>query len=441
VSTRSIVIWLASVAGAFALGFYWAGFEPGLASRDEARAAFGEALDERDSVARFARLGQLLGALDAENLQGAVEALEARSLYLGEPEIRMMAYGWAQVDGPGAFERVNRQWPQRIARRHALSEVAYAWALRDPTAAAQAVEQGLPPTGDPTVREMVLRKLIEAWASTPDFRTATEFVASMPRSGQRQGLTTVIAQQRLRAGGPEDLIAWAESVHEDAPGKYRLVAFRKAGRMLAQQDPERAAAWLSEHYGKEYTNGMTRLVAIKWVEDDPEAGMAWLLRRPDDEERKYAVGFAYRDWLRREPEAAGDWLRAAAPGPVLDPAIDPFARRLARESPAEAIEWAERITDPERRVEVLEAVGQAWFTRDPAATRAWLAGVDLPEETAHAILNPPVRKRRARPPALQGAGDWDLFDGAASQRGSSLAPAAGDRHGTTPGERGAQGSS
>jgi len=357
------------------------------------------ALREPASKVRFGQLGALLAELTPENLSGAVEAFEANQALLGEAELRMVASAWARLDAPGAFERVRDAWPQRFPRRIVLSEIVYDWALREPPAAVEAV--GSLPEGDAALTEEVARKLIEGWAQTPDFRSATDYVAGLPQGALQQGLTTLIAQQRFKLEGPAALIAWAESVREDAPRKFRLVAFRKAARTLAQVDPQAAATWIEKQHGKDYSKGTTRIVATQWVEADPEAAFAWLLSRPDDDERKHAVGFAFRDWLRREPQAAEAWLVGTPPGAVLDPAIDAYARSVVSKSPVKAVEWAERIEDVDLRAEVLTAIGQKWFAQDPAATGAWLARAGLSVEIAEAIQHPRPQRRAHRRPQVE----------------------------------------
>jgi len=393
----TVALWVAGLVLAFVLGSTWKQLLSPGRSRSGMQRALDVALREPDSRLRVEQLGQLLGILTPENLPGAIDALEANRDLIDEPELRMVSSSWARMDAPGAFARVRDEWPQRAARRIVLSEITYDWALRDPASAVQAVSTI--PDGDGALHEMVERKLVEGWAKTVEFRSATDYVASLPQqSAIRQGLTTVIAQERLKAGGPQALIDWAESVREDAPQNYRLVAFRKASRMLAQVDPQAAAAWLEKHYGTPYTDGVTRIVATQWAESDPKAAFTWLLARPDDDERFQAVGFAFSDWLQRDPQKAGEWLRESTPGPVLDPALGAYARNLRIKAPQEALVWAQRIHDEKLRGEAITEVGRDWYRRDPEAARLWLAEANLPAEMVTAIETPrgPLR----RPPGL-----------------------------------------
>ena len=76
--------------------------------------------------------------------------------------------------------------------------------------------------------------------------------------------------------------------------------------------------------------------------------------------------------------------------------MDSFAKRVARDDPATAISWAESIVDPQKRVESLIEVGQAWSRQDYEAALAWVQTTDLPEDARQSILNPPQEERDGR---------------------------------------------
>jgi hypothetical protein len=228
--------------------------------------AVAEALREDDSLVRIAHLGTLLVRLDKASLPGAVAAYEDRLAFVDEPEVRMLASAWARIDAPGGFDHVRAKWPQRMPRRFALSELAYQWALADPAAAVAAVSTL--PSVDVTTDD-VPRKLVEGWARTPDYPAATDYVAGLPSSGLQQMLTSTIAREVLDRYGEDALVSWADSVRPDAPRKFRLVAFRKAARTLAQVNPQKAADWVARRHGEEDTAGVMRIVATQWAEADP----------------------------------------------------------------------------------------------------------------------------------------------------------------------------
>jgi hypothetical protein len=130
--------------------------------------------------------------------------------------------------------------------------------------------------------------------------------------------------------------------------------------------------------------------------------MTWLATLPAGPDRDAGVQETYRVWLSRDREAAMAWMRGAELEPWLEPALALFAVVLARESPAEALEWAERILDDERRLEATAKIGRQWLRADPEAARSWLDEAELPDQTRAWILAPPKERRGRRGGPRQG---------------------------------------
>ena len=79
---------------------------------------------------------------------------------------------------------------------------------------------------------------------------------------------------------------------------------------------------------------------------------------------------------------------AGEPDPWLRPIFPVYARLLAVDSPADAIEWAERIEADEDREIVLVKVARAWRRVDEAASEAWLQQSSLSEEAREKVRAP-----------------------------------------------------
>jgi hypothetical protein len=95
------------------------------------------------------------------------------------------------------------------------------------------------------------------------------------------------------------------------------------------------------------------------------------------------------------------WLEGALPNAALGPAIDAYARRLAREDPERALGWTARIEDDALRNAAYIDIGRGWFERAPDDTRRWLASAGLDAGVAASIQEPaPERPGRARPGAI-----------------------------------------
>jgi hypothetical protein len=70
---------------------------------------------------------------------------------------------------------------------------------------------------------------------------------------------------------------------------------------------------------------------------------------------------------------------AGEPEAWLQPVFPVYARLLSADSPADAIEWAERIEGDEEREIVLTEVVRTWRQIDEDAAEAWLLQSSLSE--------------------------------------------------------------
>jgi hypothetical protein len=79
--------------------------------------------------------------------------------------------------------------------------------------------------------------------------------------------------------------------------------------------------------------------------------------------------------------------------------IPPLVRAIREERPAEALEWAERMSDPREREKLMAFVAGQWLESDPEAARAWLTEKQLPP-----TLQEMIESERLE--AAEGARQW-----------------------------------
>ena len=336
----------------FVLALLAAGAAGYLAGRpDPGEADFRAALAETDVLRRVQRMSGLLLASDDAELPAALEAVEERRVWLSEQELRIFMHAWARFDAEGAFEHA-LGWPDPHFRKASAAAI-YAWGLRDPEAA----RRGVAPIDRDRGRERLDRTLFEAWLRTGDKRGATDFVASLPEGRDRQKHTAALVHAHL-AEGREALQHWAESVPDDAQGRYKLSVFRQAANTLAQDDPASAATWIAKHLDAPYSKGTARIVAGAWAREDAPAALGWIDSLAPGRERDTALARAFGLWLMHDPRDAEAWLeeqvQRAAEG--WDAALAAMARAKADESLPAAITWAQRIRDPILRERELAAL-------------------------------------------------------------------------------------
>jgi hypothetical protein len=398
---------LSLVAISFALGWYAGSHANARDSLQASRAGDSvEAIDETDAsvadllrdpnllrrVAGLSRILQGLGPENVASVAGAYEQLMAdRGGGVHSIDARLLAQAWASFDPEGALQRLSG-W-SRYHRENVLPELIIAWASRDPLAAKRALESG--DTG--LAVEGLMDSLVRGWALA-DEPGLDEFVAATPPGGTLQRRTMMLVRARHNREGSQAVIRWAESLPDDPDSRFKPEAFRKAATVVTRDDPLLAAAWVEEHRGRDYADGMMRRVAMQWGRQDGEALFEWLRDQPPGEERDSAMRSGYEKWLTADREGAMAWMRRLELHPSLEPALDVFARALARTSPEEAVDWAGRIADPKRREGCLVAIGQAWHRSDSEAAWSWLARSELSDEARRAVVEGPrgARRRTAR---------------------------------------------
>jgi hypothetical protein len=308
-------VWLATLAAAFGAGRYLA------SGPDESDPttieAFRAALDESDLIQRAYNTSAFMNGLGPHNIEAAVEVIEARRRWMSQAEMHQFMTAWTRVDPTGALERV-MSWPSRI-RNRSVSAVIYAWTLHDPAGGRAALDS----IDDTELKEMLIDRMVSAWARSGDYAGVTEYGSSMPHGSGRGRLVSTLAG-RILAGGPDALIAWAESIPESipegAPDGFKGTVIRKTSGVLAQENPLRAAAWIEGREDQPYAGEGVRIVAREWATDDPTAAMKWAMELPKKQMGKSAALAAFSRWFREKPDDAEAWLMAAEPNPILDDA-------------------------------------------------------------------------------------------------------------------------
>jgi hypothetical protein len=407
-ATRIILVVLAVVAG-FCLGRLTAA--PGEQSDLATVASFREALDEPDWLTRTHRISTFLEDLNPDNLDEALEAFEARARYSAEGEFRLFMLAWSRFDAEAAFERA-LFWPEHSKTR-AREAAIYAWGFLDPAGARLALRRV---EEDPRLKESLSEHLVQGWAQRDDKQPLIEYLASMGRGIARQKFTNILAAKIMEHEGPEGVRTWAEAIPDDAADHYKRTVFEKAANVLAAVDPPRAAEWIEGHLEHDYAAGAPHLIIRRWVgAGEPVAALEWAQGLPKGGARDDPVRAAFDRWMQTDLDGARAWLLNVAPAPGLDQAVRAMVRQTIRGEPKTAIEWAQRIHDPDLRRRVLIGVGNRWWRKDPDAANAWMAESGLDEETREAMVKPasaglspnlvdrgPVPGRRRPPPMRRG---------------------------------------
>ncbi len=386
------VLWILSIALAVGLTRL-AGPDQG---GSEPSPSFDEAFAEFNPLRRAYLISRSLEDLGPENLPELLRVLEDRNMGIVPEEVRLVMVAWARFDAPGAYA-----WAQEGPKnwRAVLTDQAiYAWAYHDAPAAVRVVEE----IEDLEVMARRRQSVIEGWLRSDDKEGVSEYIANFPDMKRRGRLIFLLAGEIVMAEGRDGAMRWTEALPDDAPNQLKLGLFHNVAKMVASDDPVRAAEWFLAHRTRPYSEGALAGIARRWVQHhDRPAAFEWLLAMSSDGlragERADAITHGFRSWIQIDPEAAQLWLLSMLPNPALDPAIRETVKRLLPSEPDVALTWAQRFGDEAERNAQSVRVGIRWRNKNPESFDAWVKESDLPEEVQQKILAAPVSGIRMPP--------------------------------------------
>jgi len=286
---------------------------------------------------------------------------------------------WATHQGEDASRWAVDESPEFFRMAAILSSLSV-WAEADSQAAVSAAQQWA--QQHPELRHALTKAVVRGWfAANPE--ELAQFIDGLGTGIPQQRALTSYLRIAIQKRGPDAVMRWAESLHDDNPA-YKTAVYWQVGSALALFDLEAGLRWCEAHcdgpHGKDLRNSISR----RWVRTgDGAAALAWLASAPEGFEKDFAVRVTFVEWTQVDREAAMAWMAAQAagePDPGLQPILPVYAQLLAEDSPADAIGWAERIEHDKKRRFVLIDVARAWRQVDEAATEAWLQQSSLSEE-------------------------------------------------------------
>jgi hypothetical protein len=300
------------------------------------------------------------------------------ALGAGGDQWRDFHYNWGALAGVEAFNHA------AASEEEDLAATLTGWAAARP-GEALAMLDNLPEAlrGQ---RDQLAESVVSGLADT-DRRLATDLVLRLAGEGHgRAGrLMEIVANETIRADGPEAAAAWSESLPQ---GPLKGAAMNRVADAFVRRDPLAAASWIQPLAGQDYAAGAVARIGGQWAARDPIAAVGWLEALPAGGGQSAGLSNAFGDWEDRDPVAASQYLMNMPRSARRDSSISGFASGYAWQDPEASLAWASDISDPTLRQQTLTRVGQAYIRRDPAAARAWLESSNLPAEARQQILNP-----------------------------------------------------
>lgn len=335
---------------------------------------FNQAFRDPNPITRRLAFSKLLEAMTPENAASMREQLVALG---AEPnQWRDFHYAWGALDGKAAFENAANSQEQDLAITMS------GWAAANP-ADALAMLDNLPEAMQGQRDELTAS--VVAGLADNNRSMATDLVLKLGQEGNARAgnLMEIVANETLRAEGPEAASRWSESLPD---GPLKATAMGRVADAYARKDPEAAARWAQNLAGESYAARAIEQIGGRWAQSNPVAAVGWLESLPAGNGQTAGLRNAFGDWEDRDPVAAGEYLASMPQSPQRDSAISGFAMGYAWQNPQVAIAWAQDIRDPALRESSLTRAGQAFYQRDPDGAAAWLESSGLSAEAQQQVM-------------------------------------------------------
>jgi hypothetical protein len=355
-------------------------------------------LDEPDLFLRAERLAVLLRSFDVEQLPEVRRTLEALRIRKSVVDFGLLFQFWAAHEPAGAAA-----WSLEAGIpffKFAAVHIAFeAWGAIDPSEALVSVLRAN--LSDADVQRTAQMALYYGWFSR-DRSGLEQYIHSLGAGTARQRVIFAYALSLASADGTQAVTEWAESI-SDEPKRFKISVFRQVMQALVSFDMDGAVAWCDVQCDGEWGESLRLSIMRNRMrnrvrnEDSGGAILEWMSRMPredpkQDEQRRVALRTTFATWVHRDRDAAVDWMEATiarddAPDwiPILYPR---YVLQIAPELPREAMVWAERIEEEDRREAAMILVAQLWRGVDEDAAEAWLEEASLSDEAREKARSP-----------------------------------------------------
>jgi len=368
---------------------------PSLVPADMALAAR-NALGQGSPMVRLGQSTQVLQHLNAENLDEVLAVYEMMLSGLGDCDLRIFSDAWAQFDPRGAFDHA-MGWEWSHKRVVGSDAAIRSWAIRDPIEAASALPDIV--AENSRIQNRIVDNFVVGWAHSGQ-PGLDEYIAGIKTQAPEKYVAQV-QNAILRRGGPEAVHAWSDGILQDEDYSYGMkrAALRTGLRTSARWDPELSAEWVAPYLEEEWADDGPRIMADQWGKHDGLAAMEWVRSLPEGSRREAATRAAFVSWMKNDEPAAEAWLLAQELLPFHDPALNYYARELAKTDSVRSLNLCEQVQDEKRRMGCLKKAAKNWYRVDAVAAEAWLQESPMDEET-----RAQVRRADQRTEAKEGEG-------------------------------------
>lgn len=188
----------------------------------------------------------------------------------------------------------------------------------------------------------------------------------------------------------ETVEAWAQTLEATRMGAASLESI---ALHIAQNSPRDAAEWLKKLPVSDGRNFAAGTLASDWAARDPQGALQWASSLASDEGRDGAMRRAYGEWVEGDPAGAAEWLDRNKPLLRAGAQTDSMVANLVAASPMVqsdsegALLWADLISEPSLRSDVMAGVFARWLRMDqPAAASQLNLSLELTPQQKDKII-------------------------------------------------------
>ena len=372
-----------------------------------------DAMREPGQGARIQALMDLYAGMSAAELEEEASKLDA--LPMGDRILASMLLfsRWGEIDPIGALEHTKTMG---MGGMFAKPTVLRSWASVDPVNAAKyftdnpsefsTMGRGRGPGGTGGA-EVIARE----WAKL-DPNAALEWANGLDGRDKSSALVSVVSEMSL--SDPEGAAALAAGFGDEDQGRaYREIAEQWARQdfsaaeawistlsgdakqgalgsaieVLASNDPQRAAAMLTDMETGRSRDRAVEDVASAWAAQDPAQAAAWLVSQ-ETGEMEDAMRRVMMNWVGQDSASALSFVESQPVGEARDSAASTYLWMNRDADPQQSLALAETISDDGDRNRAIGMTARRWMEEDEAGATAYIQNSTvLSDEVKERILS------------------------------------------------------
>ena len=164
------------------------------------------------------------------------------------------------------------------------------------------------------VQKSAIKGLVRGWFASGQ-PGLEEYIRAMGEgTTDQQFALSALVREGIKRYGPEPVIRWAEAVPVPTEDiRFKLAVYRRLGRELAIYHPEEAKAWCAKQCDGPHGRNLRTVIARRWARWSPIDALDWLKSAGPGEERDFAVKQTFAAFVGKDREGAKNWVAEVMP--------------------------------------------------------------------------------------------------------------------------------